>query len=459
MGFYRFLRFFALTGTGFICAFAALGRVPAAQTAKQRTVTFNKDIAPIIFKNCSTCHRPGQEAPFPMLNYSEVKRVAHLIGAVTSSRFMPPWKPTVGYGDLVGVRRLTDEQIALIKEWVAEGAVEGDAKDLPPAPHFPSDWALGTPDLVVKFPKPFAVPAAGPDLYHCFVVPVNIPEDRYVTAFDFRARPPNVVHHVIVVLDPFGAARRLESTPGGGYSCYGGFNFPVPGYLGIWVAGAVPKPEPPGVAKTLRKGSDLVVQIHFHPSGKPESELPSIGLYFQKEPPKHAPLDITLGRIDINIPPGDKHYKITDYQYVMQSVDLVGIIPHCHKLCKEVKAHATLPDGKVVPLIWIKDWDFNWQEQYRYVKPILLPQGTRIDAEWIYDNSADNPRNPNNPPKRVTWGEGTDDEMAELHLEVIKAEGSGDMPDAATAKSDRQRSPAQTPKQGGAEKLDTVRRP
>jgi hypothetical protein len=397
----------------------------------EKRLTFDRDIAPIIFDHCASCHRPGQEAPFSLLSYSDVKTHAQIIAATTSSRFMPPWKPTVGYGDLVGARRLTDEQIAMIRDWVEQGAVEGDRKDLPPIPHFSSEWALGQPDLVIKFPKSFAVPADGPDLYHCFIIPVSIPEDRYVTAFDFRPSPPNVVHHVIVVLDPFSAARRLESVPGEGYSCYGGFSFPVPGYLGIWTAGAVPKPEPKGVAKVLKKGSDLVVQMHFHPSGKPESEQPSIGLYFQAERPRKVPFDITLGSVDINIPPGDKHYRVADYSYVMQDVDLIGIIPHAHKLCREIKAYATLPDGTVKPLLWIKDWDFNWQEQYRYVKPLLLPQGTRIDAEWIYDNSADNPRNPNNPPQRVTWGEGTNDEMAELHLEVIAADEAGQSKNSA----------------------------
>jgi hypothetical protein len=419
----------ALAGLVGVLAASGVGR-PAAPS-HERKLTFDKDVAPIIFGHCVSCHRPGQEAPFSLLTYADVKSRVRLIAAVTSSRFMPPWKPVIGYGNFSGERHLTDQQIAILRDWAAQGAVEGDAKDLPPTPHFSSDWSLGKPDLVVQFLKPFAVPAGGPDLYHCFIVPLNLAQDRYVTAFDFRPNPPNVVHHVIVVLDPFGAAKRLETSPGAGYSCYGGFSFPVPGYLGIWTAGATPKPEPQGVAKVLWKGSDLVVQMHFHPSGRAETELPSIGLYFQKEPPEHIPFDMTLGSVDINIPPGDKDYKVTDYAYVMQDADLIGIIPHAHKLCREIRAYATLPDGKIVPLLWIKDWDFNWQEQYRYAKPIRLPQGTRIDSEWIYDNSADNPRNPNNPPQRVTWGEGTNDEMAELHLELIAAPTAGGPADSA----------------------------
>ncbi len=429
-------------GAAYLLAAAIAAPLYSQQSPK--TLTFDQDIAPIVFDHCSSCHRPGQEAPFPLLNYSDVKTHAQIISLAVSNRFMPPWKPVVGYGDLAGARQLTDDQIAAIRDWVAQGTPEGNAKDLPPAPKFPSDWPLGRPDLTIAFPKSFAVPADGPDLYHCFIVPVSIPEDRYVRAFDFRPSPPSVVHHVIVVLDPFSAARHLESSPGEGYSCYGGFSFPVPGYLGIWTAGATPKPEPQGVAKILKNNSELVVQIHFHPSGKAESEQPTLALYFQKEKPQRIPFDLTLGSVDINIPPGEAHYRVTDYTYINEDAELIGIIPHAHKLCREIKAHATLPDGTDVPLLWIKDWDFNWQEQYRYAKPVKLPQGTRIDAEWIYDNSDANPRNPNHPPARVTWGEGTNDEMAELHLELIPAVKSD-----PTARSDAASKHAVNERRGG----------
>ncbi len=438
----------AIASIGLAWVLTQMGAEIVLSQRPEKTLTFNRDIAPIIFSHCSSCHRPGQEAPFSLLSYSDVKRRAHLVAQATANRFMPPWKPAPNYGNFLGARQLTDDQIGMLRDWVEQGAVEGNPKDLPPVPNFSSDWALGQPDQIIKFAKAFQVPADGPDLYHCFIVPVNIPEDRYVTAFDFRPITPNAVHHAIVVLDPYGAAGRLESSPGEGYPCYGGFSFPVPGYLGIWTAGAIPKPEPPGVAKVLKKGSDLVVQIHFHPSGKAEAEQPSIGLYFQKEPPKKIPSDITLGRIDINIPPGDKHHRVTDYAYVMQTVDLIGIIPHAHKLCKEIKAYATLPDATVVPLLWIKDWDFNWQDQYRYVNPILLPEETRIDAEWVYDNSADNPRNPNNPPKRVTWGEGTNDEMAELHLEIVSTDGTAQTAGSKAVGQGRDYSPSDAGRNG-----------
>jgi mono/diheme cytochrome c family protein len=407
-----------LAGFG-LMVMLALGSTSSPLPQKESKVTFGKDIAPIIFNHCSTCHRPGQVAPFPLLTYDDAKKRARLIALVTQSHSMPPWKPEPGYGDFLGVRRLSEEQVRKIERWAEDGAPEGDPGDIPLAPHFVDEWYLGKPDLVVKMPQPFTVPADGPDVYHCFVIPVNVPETRYVVAYEYRPSNPLVVHHAIVVEDAYGAASRLETQSGAGYPCFGGFGFPVAGYLGIWTPGAIPHPEPQGVAKALKKGAGLMVQVHFHPTGKVEKEQSTIGLYLAKEPPTKIPEDFALGSMAIDIPPGEKSYRVSDYAYLPSDMVVIGIIPHAHKLCRQIKAMATLPDGTQKPLLWIKDWDFNWQEQYRYVNPISLPRGTRIDAEWTYDNTAENPSNPSHPPQRVTWGEASTDEMAELHLEVI----------------------------------------
>lgn len=337
---------------------------------------------------------------------------------------MPPWKPEPGFGDFEGSRRLTDAQIQTFQQWVAQGMPRGDPADSPPVPHFPDAWYLGKPDLVVGLSQPFHVPAGPNDLYRCFVIPVNQPQDRYVAAFELRPGNAPVVHHAIVVEDSYGAAQRLQGDSPSGYPCFGSFGFPVPGYLGVWVPGAVPKPWPAGVAKLIRKGSGLVLQVHFHPDGKPEQSQLQIGLYFAQQPINKIPSDFAVGSQALEIPPGDSAYKVESYGYLPQDVDALGVIPHAHLLGKEVKATATLPDGTIKPLIWIKHWDFNWQEEYRYKTPLFLPQGTRIDVQWTYDNSENNPRNPNHPPKVVTWGEQSTDEMCELHLEVISA-GSG----------------------------------
>lgn len=334
---------------------------------------------------------------------------------------MPPWKPEPGYGNFVGSRRLSDDEIRTVKRWIEQGLVEGDPKDLTPAPHFSNAWSLGEPDLVVKLPEPFTVPA-GNDVYRCFVLPLGLSEDKYISAYEFRPGNRRVVHHAIIVEDTYGAAQRVLGTSPSGYSCFGGFGFPVPGYLGFWTPGAVPRPWPEGIGKGLRKGSGLVVQVHFHPANQPATVQFEIGLYCSKRRPERIPFDIPVGTMDLDIPPGASNYTVKSYAYIAEDVDAIGIIPHAHFLGKEVKATATLPDGQVVPLIWIRHWDFNWQEQYRYVSPVRLSKGTRIDVQWTYDNSSGNPRNPNHPPKRVTWGEGTTDEMSELHLEVVSAE-------------------------------------
>jgi mono/diheme cytochrome c family protein len=402
----------AITKAATRLSFPARGESPS---------TFTKDVAPIIFAHCAGCHRPGQVAPFSLLSYADARAHGSLIAAVTKSRFMPPWKPEPNFGDFAGSRRLSEEEIETFQKWVAEGMPQGDPRDLPPPPQFADTWYLGKPDLVVSLRQPFDVPAGPNDLYRCFVIPLHLPEDRYISAYEFRPGNARVVHHAIIVEDSYGAAQRLQGSTASGYDCFGSFGFPVPGYLGLWTSGTTPRPWPAGVATRIRKGAGLVVQVHFHPDGKPEKEQFEVGLYFAKEPAEKVPFDVTVGTEFLNILPGDPAYRVNSYAYTLEDGELLGVIPHAHLLGKEVKATATLPDGTVQPLIWIKHWDFNWQEEYRYRHPVFLPQGTRIDVQWTYDNSAENPRNPNHPPKLVTWGEQSTDEMCEFHLEMVKA--------------------------------------
>ncbi len=399
---------------------------PPYAPRKPGTLTFNKDIAPIIFGRCASCHHSGEVSHISLLSYQDVKKLVQLISVVTQSRSMPPWKPEPGYGEFLGERRLSREEIGTIKQWVEEGAPEGKIEDPPRPPDFSESWALGAPDLVVKMPEAFTVPAEGADVYHCFVLPMNLSEDRPMVAFEFQPGNRKVVHHAILVQDAKGAARRLEASPGAGYSCFGGFGF-LPsqhGYVGGWVAGTAAWREPEGVAQVLKKGADLLIQIHFHPNGRIEKEQSAVGFYFAKKPPAKIPTDLAVGSYDIDIPPGAKAFKVRGTAYVTSDVEALAVFPHAHYLAREIKASAVLPDESVKPLIWIKDWDFNWQERYRFTSPVKLPQGTRLEMEVTYDNSADNPHNPNHPPQRVTWGEGTTDEMAEVHLEVISQEAA-----------------------------------
>ena len=388
--------------------------------------TFTKDVAPIVFKQCAECHRPGEVAPFPLLSYTQVRKHAKEIVDVTQNRQMPPWKAFHGYGDFIGERRLTDQQIATIAAWANGGKPEGNSADLPPLPKFTEGWSAGQPDMVVKVPHPFQLQTQGRDQFRVFVIPLNLTEDKYVRAVDFRASNPKVVHHALFFLDNSGRGRELEQEAQDksgdptqpGYERTGGPGFRPSGGLGGWAPGYVPEFLPEGVGRPIRKGADLVVQEHFHPSGKAEEEQSMIGLYFTKKPPQKI-LVTTMHGAPLDIPAGDSNYETTGSFKVPFGVEVSGIIPHAHLLCKEIQVQATLPDGTDLPLIWIKDWDWNWQEQYQYKKPMNIPAGTQVTMRFRYDNSAANPRNPTIPPREVKFGEQTSDEMALVFFQIL----------------------------------------
>jgi mono/diheme cytochrome c family protein len=399
---------------------------PEADAGRQ--LTFNKDIAPIVYQNCAACHRDGDVAPFPLLSYDDVKKRAKQIAAVTHSRYMPPWKAEPGWGEFAGERRLTDAQIVALRKWADDGCIEGDAADKISPPKFVDGWQLGTPDLILKMPEAYAVPAEGRDVFRCFVLPTNLDEDKYVQAVEYHPSDRAVVHHALFFLDSSGTARKKdEKDPGPGFSSFGGPGFIPTGGLGGWAPGAFPQKLPDGTARLLKKGSDVVIQTHFHPTGKVEHEQSELGIYFAKKKPERILAGLTLGNRNIDIPAGQSDYNATASFVTPIDVELEGITPHAHLVCKDMKATATLPDGSTKQLLWIKDWDFNWQGQYQYVKPIKLPKGTTINMEYLYDNSAENFRNPNNPPKRVHFGEQTADEMAFLFCSVV-AERPAELP-------------------------------
>jgi hypothetical protein len=401
-------------------AFMACFSANGAEGTANASVTFNKDIAPIVFKNCSSCHHTGEVAPFELLSFDDVRRRGKQIARVTGKRVMPPWKAEPGYGEFHDARRLSDEQIALFQKWLDAGMPEGAAADLPPAPKYKDGWQLGEPDVVLKMPEPYTVPADGRDVYRCFVMPIDCPEDKYVSAVEFRPSNRKVVHHALFFLDSNGAARRKDAAdPGPGYKSFGGPGILPTGGLGGWAPGAFPRALPEGIGQKVKKGSDFVLQLHLHPSGKPEEEQSSIGLYFTKKPPEKIMTSVPLRSRNIDIPPGEKAYKVKAEFTTPIDIQIVGITPHAHLVCKEMKGKAFLPDGTMKPLIWIKDWDFNWQDQYLYQTPLKIPAGTRLELDFTYDNSSDNVRNPNSPPKRVTFGEQTADEMAILFLQVV----------------------------------------
>jgi hypothetical protein len=401
------------------------GRIPltllltlaAAPLLSGAPPTFNKDIAPILYNKCAVCHRPGEVAPFSLLTYQDASKRAGLIATVTKSGYMPVWKPEPGYGKFQHERRLTAEQIALLGDWAKNGAPEGNAKDKPPAPTFTEGWQAGEPNLILKTGHGFDVPADGPDRFECFVLPLNLEQDSYVRSAEFRPGNRRVVHHGLIYVDDTGAARKLAADKGS-YPCFGSPRVATTGLLGGWAPGTVVEPGDPKLSIPVKKGSDLVVQIHFHPSGKPETDTSSIGIIYSG-PPAKGKTSVLMVNTNIDIPPGESQYLVKSTMTMPQDVDLSGISPHAHWLCKDMKVDAHLPNGDVTHLVWIKDWDFNWQGGYRYETPVHLPKGTKVEMAYTFDNSEKNTRNPSHPPARVTFGEQTTDEMAVAFLTVV----------------------------------------
>src|SRR5580704_9596013 len=399
--------------------FASILLLALPIAASAAAPTFNKDIAPILFANCATCHRPGEVAPFSLLTYQDAAKRAGLISGAVSGRFMPPWKAVPGYGEFAVERRLTDAQIALIKDWAKAGAPEGDASAKPTPPKFIDGWQGGQPDQVLTIPLKYSLAADGPDQYRCFVLPTGLDHDVYIDGTEFRPENRRIVHHALVFLDASGKAREMAAaSPDGSYPCFGGPGFPPAGLIGGWAPGLTPPPHDPALSEPIRKGMDVVLQIHYHPSGKPEQDQSSLGLSFSG-PPTKGRTSILVFDHHLDIAPGDSHYVAKASLILPRDVQLAGVTPHAHYLCKDMKVTATLPDGSTKPLIWIKDWDFNWQNAYRYRTPLDLPKGTRIDMEYTYDNSENNPHNPTHPPVRIHWGEQTRDEMALVFLNVV----------------------------------------
>lgn len=397
-----------------------LAGLAVALWAKDPPPTFSRDVAPILYRQCAGCHHPGAVAPFSLVTYADASKRAALIATVTGHGFMPPWLPS--RPRFQNERRLTPAEISTLQNWAATGAHSGNLVEAPPEPSFPEGWPLGTPGLEAEMSQPFTVPADGPDLYQCFVIPLPPAPQRYVRAIDIRPGNTRVVHHALLFQDVTGEAKRRDT--GGGYSCFGTPGFLPARGLGGWTPGKQPVPEPAGMAEPLYPRSDLVLQVHYHATGKRETDRTRVALYFTLQPPRLHLTDVALGSSRIDIPAGARNFVVRDRFTLPVDVDLFGIIPHAHYVCKDMRGYAILPNGSRRTLLHIPDWNFNWQDQYRYPAPIRLRAGTRIEMEFTYDNSAENPRNPNHPPRRVVYGPATTDEMAGLHLEVVPVRAS-----------------------------------
>ena len=399
--------------------FAAKNRAVRHPTP-QEGPTFSNEIVRILQEHCQTCHHEGDIAPFPLVTYADAKPYTTLIKFMTSSRQMPPWKPADGCGTFENERRLTAQEIDTIADWVDAGAPEGNRAELPVPLDFSSGWTLGTPDLVVANAEAYT-PPPNTDTYRCFTIPTNLTSTAWVAATDTHPGDRETVHHMISFIDSTGASVALdEADPGPGYTCFGGPGFSLPGTLGGWAPGSRPLEMPDNVAFELPASSRVVLQVHYHPHhGIPGPDRTEFGIYFADQPPAKTMRVVPVINTSFTIPPNDSHYKV-DAEFPIPTpfpLKLWFIAPHMHLLGRTMKVEMT-KNGQSQCLIEIDDWDFNWQGTYRYREPIDIPAGTRVHLTAYYDNSSGNPLNPNSPPKSVSWGEATTDEMCIAFLGV-----------------------------------------
>ena len=391
----------------------ALQKVSAGSVASDGT-TYAKDVARILNANCVTCHRQGQGAPFSLESYEKAKAWSYEIANTTKQRVMPPWKPMTNHGLYYNERRLKDDEIAILERWHNSGAPSGDLKQAPEQPKFAEGWALGDPDYVFRAEAGYELKAKGRDEYRCYVIQNPFSEDKWVTGIEYKPGNPRSVHHIIGYLDlGTGSEKKDAADPLPGYKSDGSGPGIIPsGSLSGWAPGNQPRMLREGAARLLRKGERLVLETHYHKTGRVErDEGAQVALYFAKEPVKRQLHVHMIINPMVNIPAGAEDHKMSAFWIVPQDVHAYDVMPHMHLIGRSISVVATLPDGTKQDLVVVKDWDFNWQETYQFRDPVKLPRGTRVRLDARYDNSANNPNNPSSPPRPVRWGEQTTDEM------------------------------------------------
>jgi mono/diheme cytochrome c family protein len=379
---------FAGVFLGSICLLA----LPAVRTDDsnddKRPVTFTKDVAPILYRNCVQCHRPGEIAPMSLISYKEVRPWARSIKEKVVSRVMPPWHADPSYGEFANDRRLSEREVATIAAWVDQGAKEGDARDLPSVPQFPDGWNIGKPDAVFYLPKENTVPASGVVDYQYFSVPTNLKEDVWVQAAEIRPGSRGVVHHVIVFIQN-GVDRKV-----------------LVGYA----PGEQPAVIPRGLARRIPAGSNLVFQVHYTPNGIETKDRSYVGLVFAKEPPKNEILTRPIMNARFTIPAGDQNYKVQSSYTFTDDAHVQSLMPHMHLRGKDFEFRITYADGSSKVILSVPKYDFSWQSYYVLKEPLAAPKGARIDCTAHFDNSPGNKYNPD-PTKEVRWGDQTWEEM------------------------------------------------
>jgi len=370
--------------------YAALPAASASDKTNAKAVTFNKDVAPIFYKRCVECHRAGEIAPMSLLTFKEARPWARSIKENVVGRVMPPWHADPHYGEFSNDRRLTEQEVATIAAWVDQGAKEGEATDLPPAPKFLEGWNIGKPDQIFYIPEEFAVPADGVVDYKYFTVPTNFKEDMWVQAAEIRPDQRNVVHHIIVFVQKDGDPQQR--------------------LLVGYAPGEQPAVMSPGLARKIPAGSKLIFQVHYTPNGTAVKDHSFVGLVFAKQPPKSELFTRPVMNARFAIPPGDSNYRVDSSYTFTEDSHIHSFMPHMHLRGKDFEYRVTYPDGTSKVLLSVPRYDFAWQSNYLLKEPVAAPKGTRLDCVAHFDNSEKNKFNPN-PKQEVRWGDQTWEEM------------------------------------------------
>jgi thiol-disulfide isomerase/thioredoxin len=379
-----------------------------AAPAVSGKITYHKDVVPILQKRCVECHRPGDIGPFPLLQYAKAKSSAKQIKEVVVKRRMPPWHADPKIGEWKNDRHLTTQEIATISGWVDAGAPEGDAKDAPAAPKFNEGWHIGTPDATWAIPRKEHVPAEGTLPYRNLFVPTSLKEDKWVQAVEVRPGARQVVHHVLVfVIYPL---LRLKEQPK-----IDGLN----GYIGIYVPGEGPTVFLDGMGKYLPAGATLAFQIHYTTNGEAADDQTQIGFIWAKKKPEHEVVTHSVSNQRLSIPPETPDHPEEAAFTLPFDAKILSFLPHMHVRGKAFKYVAVSPEGKEEILLDVPHYDFNWQTCYRLKEPKVFKKGTIIRAFARFDNSKNNPANPD-PTKEVHWGQQTWEEMLVGYMDYVK---------------------------------------
>ena len=394
---------------------AAAATVPASRT-------YSKDVAPIMQARCQGCHRPGEAAPMSFGNYKEVRPWAKAIKEAIALKKMPPWFADPQVGHFKNDTSLSKAEADTIIAWVDAGAPEGDAKDLPPARQYVTGWNIGQPEMVLEMPQAFDVPASGTVDYQYVILPYKFTEDRWVSASEVRPGARSVVHHVIAFIREPGSTWGRDKEPGVVFVPDANANGVRNGFSGDMVAGFAPgvpaQAMEPGRGRLVKAGSDIVLQLHYTANGKPQKDVTKVGLTFCKEPPTQRVMSMGASNRRFTIPPGDPNYRVDAEIELGHDVVINALLPHMHLRGKDFEMRVVYPTGETKTVLRVPRYDFGWQFWYNPAEELVIPKGAKISCTAHYDNSVNNPNNPD-ATKAVKWGDQSWEEMMIGFFDVV----------------------------------------